>query len=125
MEEEGIKEDDEDESEDDEGTSSEGLGSQEDDETRPFILPALWTVNNFYPKMIARIFKELRDCYQSPNNIPICLLEKFEKFYSRKTANIGMYDAMLAARLRLPLTALHHQLANFLGLSVSQIVPNA
>ena len=36
-----------------------------------------------------------------------------------------MYDAMFAARLRLPLTALHCQLANFLGLSVSQIAPNA
>ena len=36
-----------------------------------------------------------------------------------------MYDAMFTARLRLPLTALHRQLANFLGLSISQIAPNA
>ena len=36
-----------------------------------------------------------------------------------------MYDAMFAADLRLPLTALHHQLVDFLGLSVSQIDPNA
>ena len=36
-----------------------------------------------------------------------------------------MYDAMFAAGLRLPLTALHHKLANFLGLFVSQIAPNA
>ena len=36
-----------------------------------------------------------------------------------------MYDAMFAADLRLPLTALHHQLVDFLGLSVSQIAPNA
>ena len=35
-----------------------------------------------------------------------------------------MYDAMFAARLRLPLMALHHKLAIFLGLSVSQIAPN-
>ena len=37
----------------------------------------------------------------------------------------GMYDAMFAADLRLLLTALHHQLVDFLGLSVSQIAPNA
>ena len=36
-----------------------------------------------------------------------------------------MYDAMFAAGLRLPLTALHRQLADFLGLSVTQIAPNA
>ena len=36
-----------------------------------------------------------------------------------------MYDAMFAVGLRLPLTALHRQLADFLGLSVSQIAPNA
>ena len=38
---------------------------------------------------------------------------------------MGMYDAMFAAGLRLPLTALHRQLADFLGLSVTQIAPNA
>ena len=36
-----------------------------------------------------------------------------------------MYDTMFAAGLKLPLTALHRQLADFLGLSVSQIAPNA
>ena len=39
--------------------------------------------------------------------------------------DVGMYDAMFAAGLRLPLTALHRQFANFLGLSVSQIALNA
>ena len=38
---------------------------------------------------------------------------------------VGMYDAMFAAGLRLPLMTLHHQLVNFLGLSISQIAPNA
>ena len=41
-----------------------------------------------------------------------------------KTANVGMYDAMFAADLRLLLTELHHQLTNYLGLSISQIAPN-
>ena len=36
-----------------------------------------------------------------------------------------MYDAMFATGLRLLLTALLHQLADFLGLSVSQIALNA
>ena len=36
-----------------------------------------------------------------------------------------MYDAMFAAGLRLPLTALHRQLVDYLSLSVSQITPNA
>ena len=35
-----------------------------------------------------------------------------------------MYDAMFTAGLRLPLTKLHRQLANYLGLSVSQIASN-
>ena len=36
-----------------------------------------------------------------------------------------MYDAMFAAGLRLPLTAQHRQLVDYLGLFVSQIAPNA
>ena len=38
---------------------------------------------------------------------------------------VGMYNAMFVAGLRLPLTVLHCQLVNFLGLSISQIAPNA
>ena len=36
-----------------------------------------------------------------------------------------MHNAMFVVGLRLPLTTLHRQLAIFLGLSVSQIAPNA
>ena len=36
-----------------------------------------------------------------------------------------MYDTMFSAGLRLPLTTLQHQLADFMGLSISQIAPNA
>ena len=36
-----------------------------------------------------------------------------------------MYDAIFVAGLRLPLTALHSQLADFMGLSVNQIALNA
>ena len=39
--------------------------------------------------------------------------------------NVGMYDAMFAASLRLPLMELHRYLAKYLVLFVSQIAPNA
>ena len=125
-EDEGYKgEDDEDEGDVDERTLEGGSWSPRDGHTHPFILPKIWTVNDFLPTMTANIFKNLRDRYQIPDHIPIHLLEKFEKCYSGKTAEVSMYDAMFATGLRLPLTALHHQLANFLGLSISQIAPNA
>ena len=85
----------------------------------------MWTVNDFLLKMTVIIFKNLRDHYQILDHILICLLRKFEKCYSGKIADVGMYDAMFATGLNLPLMALHHQLANFLGLSVCQIAPNA
>ena len=75
--------------------------------------------------MTTKIFNNLRDRYQILDNIPIRLPGKYEKCYSGKTANVGMYDAMFAVGLRLPLTILHRQLAIFLGFYVSQIAPNA
>ena len=101
-------------------STSGGLGDD-----RPFILPKKWMVNDFLLTMSDKVFNTLRDRYQIPNNIPICLPRKFENCYSGKTADVGMYDAMFTVGLRLPLTALHRQLANFLGVSVSQIAPHA
>ena len=75
--------------------------------------------------MMTKIFNNLRDRYQIPNNIPIRLPGKYEKCYSGKTADVDMYDTMFTARLRLHLTTLHRQLAIFLGLSVNQIAQNA
>ena len=116
--------------------SSDGNEDEGDDEScdgtsgssggnRPFILPEEWAVNKFLPKMSNRVFNELRTRFQIPDHIPIRLPRKNEKCYTGRTADVGMYDAMFAAGLRLPLTALHRQLADFLGLSVSQIAPNA
>ena len=68
--------------------------------------------------MSDKVFKELCSCYQISDP------REDERCYSRRIADIGMYDAMFAAGLRLPLIALHHQLVDFLGLFVSQIVPN-
>ena len=74
--------------------------------------------------MSDKIFKELRVRYQIPEHIPIRLPKENEKCYTGRTADVDMYDAMFAAGLRLPLTALHRQLLNYLGLSVNQIAPN-
>ena len=101
-------EDDEDEGESDKRASVGGSsGSPGDGHTRHFILPMIWTVNDFKPMMTTKIFNNLRDHYQILDNIPIHLPRKFEKCYSRKTMDVGMYNAMFAAGLRLPLMALH------------------
>ena len=73
----------------------------------PFILPEEWAVNRFLPLMSDKVFKELRTWYQIPEHIPIRLLRENERCYSGRTADVGMYDAMFVAGLRLPLTALH------------------
>ena len=125
-EEECEEDDGEDKGEDDVSASEGGSPrSLRDGRTRPFILPTIWTVNDFKLTMTTKIFKNLWDCYQIPQNIPIRLPRKFEKCYSGKTADVGMHDAMFVMGLRLPLTELHRQLANFLGFSVSQIASNA
>ena len=75
--------------------------------------------------MSDKVFKELRIRYQILEHIPIRLPRENEKCYLGRTADVGMYDAMFAVGLRLPLMVLHRQLVDFLGLSISQIVPNA
>ena len=75
--------------------------------------------------MSDKIFSELRVRYQIPEHILIRLPYENEKCYTGRIADVEMYDAMFAVELRLPLTAFHHQLVDYLGLSVSQIAPNA
>ena len=75
--------------------------------------------------MSDRVFKELCTRYQIPDHILIRFLRKNEQCYIGRTTDVGMYDAIFVAGLRLPLTALHCQLADFMGLSVSQIALNA
>ena len=99
------RESDGDNNEGDEEALDSTPGASRDD--RPFILPKIWIVNDFLLTMSDKVFKSLRDRYQISDDIPICLPGKFEKCYLRKTADVGMYDAMFAVGLRLPLTALH------------------
>ena len=74
--------------------------------------------------MTRKVFNTLCGSHQILDNIPLNLPGKFEKCYSGKKADVGMYDAMFTIGLRLPLTKLHRQLANYLNLFVSQIVSN-
>jgi len=74
-------------------------------------------MNDFYPTMSLKLFNNLHNCYRIPKHVPLWLPKKFEKCYTGRTADVGMYDAMFTASLRLPLTELHRQLANYLGLS--------
>lgn len=66
-----------------------------------------WVVNEFYQTMSSKVFNTLRDRYQISENIPLRLPGKFEKCYSRRTVNIGMYNAMFVVGLRLSLTDLY------------------
>ena len=92
---------------------------------RHFILSLIWTVNDFYSTMSLKVFNTLCNRYQISEHIPLQLLRKFERCYSSRTMDIGMYNAMFTVGLRLSLTDLHCQLANYLGLFVSQLAPNA
>ena len=104
--------------------SSEGASVGPGD-NRPFILPVEWAINKFLPSISDKIFSELHIRYQIPKHIPICLPYKNKKCYMGRTADVSMYDVMFAVGLRLSLMALHRQLVNYLGLSISQIAPNA
>ena len=104
------KEDGDDDKEDDGEESCEEASVGPEDNS-PFILPAEWVVNKFLPSMSDKIFKELHVRYQIPEHIPIRLPKENEKCYTGRTADVGMYDAMFAAGLRLSLATLHRQLS--------------
>ena len=80
---------------------SDGDDVDVDRDDGPFILPEDWAVNKFFLMMSDKNFRELHTCYQIPDHIPIRLPRKNERCYSRRTADVGMYDAMFAAGLRL------------------------
>ena len=97
---------DDDEDDDGEGSSKGALVGPGD--KHPFILPAKWAVNKFLPSMSDKIFSELRVRYQIPKHILIRLPYENKKCYTGRTTDVGMYNAMFAAELRLSLMALHH-----------------
>ena len=84
-----------------------------------------WTVNDFNSTIKEQHFNTLRANYQIPDNIPIRLPYKSEKCYYERVEGIGVYEQMLKAGLRFPLSSLHRELLKYLGLFVNQVSPNA
>ena len=92
---------------------------------REFVMLPEWTVNNFKSTIKEVHFKTLRAIYQIPDHILIRLPYKSEKCYYDEVNNVGVYEQALKAGLRFPLNTLKRELLQHLGLSVSQISPNA
>ena len=82
-------------------------------------------VNDFISKIKEPHFKTLRDKYQIHVNIPMRLPYKSEKYYYEGFEDVGVYEQLLKAGLRFPLSTLHCCLIQYLGLSVNQILLNA
>ena len=110
-----------------EGGSNDGLIGDEPpiqsvigpDGLREFILLPLWMVNDFVSKIKESHFKTLKNKYQIPVNIPMCLPYKSEKCYYEGLEDIGIYEQMLKAGLRFPLSTLHCRLFQYFGLFVN------
>ena len=92
---------------------------------REFIILPEWTVNNFVSTIKENHFKTLRENFQIPNNIPIRLPYESEKCYYDGVKGVKVYEQMLKAGLRFPLSSLHRELLKCLGLSVNQVSLNA
>jgi len=92
---------------------------------REFIMLPLWMVNDFVSIIKESHFKKLKDKYQIPVHIPLRLPYKSKKCYYESVEDVGIYEQMLKAGLKFPLSALHRRLLQYLGLAVTQIPPNA
>ena len=92
---------------------------------REFIMLPEWTMNNFVSTIKENHFKTFKENFQIPDNIPIRLHYKSEKYYYDGVEGVGVYEQMLKAGLRFPLSSLHRKLLKCLGLSVNQVSPNA
>ena len=77
---------------------------------REFIVLPIWTINDFNSLIKEPHFKTLRAKYQIPNNIPLRLPYKLEKCYYDGVEGVRVYEQMLKAGLRFPLSSLHSQL---------------
>ena len=91
---------------------------------RKFIMLPLWTINDFNSSIKQTHFNMLREKYQIPINIPMCLPFKCEKCYYRGVKDVEVYEQHLKVGLRFSLNALHCCLLQYLGLAVTQISPN-
>ena len=101
------------------------VGTDELRGLREFVMLPEWTVNYFTSTIKEAHFKTLRAIYQIPDYIPICLPYKSEKSYYDGVDDVEVYEQVLKTGLRFPLNSLKRELLKYLGLSVSQISPNA
>ena len=111
-----------------EGSDGDGKGPESvvgADGFREFVMLPEWTVNKFGSIIKEVHFKTIRAIYQIPDHIPICLPYQLEKCYYNGVEDLGVYEQALKAGLRFPLNRLKRELLQHLGLSVSQISPNA
>ena len=92
---------------------------------REFIMLSEWTVNDFRSTIKEKNFNTLKANYQIPNNILIHLPYKSEKCYYERLKDVRVYEQMLKAGLRFPLSSLYHELLKYLSLSINQVSPNA
>ena len=95
------------------------------DGLRKFIMLPEWAVHKFRSVIKEKHFSTFRANFQIPNYIPIRLPYVLEKCYYDGVEGVGVYEQMLKAGLWFPLSTLHRELLNYLGLSVTQISPNA
>ena len=95
------------------------------DGPREFIMLPEWTVHRFRSIIKERHFNTFRTNFQIPDNISIRLPYVSEKCYYEGVEGVGVYEQMLKAGLRFQLSTLHRELLHYLGLSVTQISPNA
>ena len=92
---------------------------------REFVMLPELTVNAFTSTIKEPHFKTFKANYQIPDYIPIRLPYKSEKCYYEGVDGVEVYEQVLKAGLRFPLSSLHRELLKCLGLSVNQISPNA
>ena len=85
----------------------------------------MWTVNDFNSTIQRKHLDTLRERYQIPINILIRLPFKFEKCYYHGVDNVKVYEQMFKAGFKLPLSALHRRLLQYLGLAITQNASNA
>ena len=81
-------------------------------------------MHNFTSTIKEKHFNILRAIFQIPDNIPIRLPYVSKKCYYKGVEGVGVYEQMLKAGLRFPLSTLHREFLKYLGLSAIQISPN-
>ena len=84
----------------------------------------LWTINDFNSSIKQQHFNTLREKYQIPVGKPMRQPFKCEKCYYKGAEDVRVYEQMLKAGLRFPLSAFHCRFLQYLRLAITQISPN-